>query len=162
MTKTKTPSRSAGGHARAAKLSARRRSGISSKAARTRWSTPPHDVPEKPATRRKPAVHPQQPVVIAAGGILRFKENRIISYMLAWAAGHNWHVGYPRLSDTAPDLNEIARLALAEGKFSKAELRQLNQLAGFSVSGCPNLSDAEFQAAQRAGERLLRRRKNRR
>lgn len=108
------------------------------------------------ATKRKPAVHPQQPVVLAKDGIYRFKQNRIVDYLVRWCAGHNGAMGYPKLSDRAPDLNEIARLGLAEGRFSRDEMRQLNQLVGYSVSGCPLLTNREYDDAQKQADAIER------
>jgi hypothetical protein len=68
-----------------------------------------------------------QPVVTAADGCARFAENRIVRKLLTFAQER----GY--------GLNEIA-MDTAEGKFDPAEVEQLMQLLGYSVSGFCDLS----------------------
>jgi hypothetical protein len=155
MAKTAKSIGRAGGKARAAKLSPERRSEIASAAAQARWGTP------KPTPRSKPAVHPQQPVVMAKDGYLRFKANALVRYMFDWLHGHAGAMGYPKLDAPPPTMNELAYYAKSgaalpndRGKATGADLRQLNQLIGYSVSGCPGLSDAEWEAANKAATRI--------
>jgi hypothetical protein len=100
--------------------------------------------------------HPMQPVVLAKDGIVRFKRNAIVEYLVDWCAGYNNHPGYPKIDGPAPDLNEIARL-----DFSRDDRAQLNQLIGYSVSGCPGLTNAQYDAADKQAQRILRDQKRR-
>lgn len=79
--------------------------------------------------------HPIQPLEKDAEGILRFKENKIVRYLL---------------DHGSIDLNKIADLACA-GKFSVDDQRQFAQLIGYSLSGYAELSyvdDETFEAAE--------------
>src|SRR5688572_9445744 len=108
----------------------------------------------QPRKRRKPALHPMQPVVIDKRGIARFKQNRIVNYLVGWCAGYNAHAGYAKIDGPAPDMNQIARM-VAEGQFPRDDLAQINQLVGYSVSGCPNLPPSVWIQADADAEALL-------
>lgn len=88
-----------------------------------------------------------QPIAIAADGCTRFSENRIVSRLLTVAQEH----GY--------GLHEIAiAIAAAEGKFEQAEVEQLTQLIGYSVSGFCDLSTSKGyskRAAWAKAQRLI-------
>lgn len=66
---------------------------------------------------------PMQPIVLAKDGVIRFKENRIVSALLKAAAEGE------RL-----DLNDIS-IRVQTGTFDRGEWEQLLQLNGISVSG---------------------------
>lgn len=66
-----------------------------------------------------PTEFPMQPLVTDEDGVVRFKQNRIVQYLLD--SGH-------------VDLNALAR-HVAHGLFDPWEWEQLNQLIGYSVSG---------------------------
>jgi hypothetical protein len=86
-----------------------------------------------------------QPVVIAADGCARFAQNRIVRRLLVTAQKN----GY--------DQNDIA-IDVAEGKFEQAEVEQLTQLIGYSVSGFCDLSTSSARhkaAAKRAVQKLI-------
>ena len=68
--------------------------------------------------------HPMQPIVMTPDGVLRFKENAIVKYML----DEGRRTG-------GVDLNKIALLP-----FSQNDNEQLAQLIGHSVSGYGGLS----------------------
>lgn len=75
--------------------------------------------------------HPIQPLALDAYGVMRFKPNAIVTYLL----------------DTHPtcDLNTLARL-----NFSNEDRMQLAQLIGYSLSGFSELSyvdDYTFETA---------------
>ncbi len=64
--------------------------------------------------------HPIQEIVKSKNGVLRFKENKIVTYLL----------------DKGPfDMNHLAMQ-----EFSKEDLEQFAQLIGYSVDGFSNLS----------------------
>lgn len=68
---------------------------------------------------------PYQPVVIDHEGTVRFFRNRIVEMLL----------------DEGPfDMNEIARLAEVEGRFTDEERAQFAQLIGYSIDGYRELS----------------------
>lgn len=74
--------------------------------------------------KRKPTAavleHPQQPIVKDSAGVDRFKENKIVSYLL--------------------DRGGISMNDLAVMPFSKEDRRQFAQLIGYSVNGYHELS----------------------
>ena len=80
----------------------------------------------------KEPTHPMQPLVKTDDGVIRFKENAIVSRLLA--AGR---------AGEKMDLNEIARM-----DFSQEDRMQLNQLIGYSVSGFGDLSTTSTQVTQ--------------
>lgn len=79
---------------------------------------------------------PMQPVVKAADGTIRFKENKIISDMLELCQKHGF------------GLNEIAM-----GDYEKDDRSQLMQLIGYSVSGYGSLSCSRAKHLMRADEK---------
>lgn len=78
--------------------------------------------------------HPTQPLIYV-DGILRFKENRIVSFLLEFARSKG--VG----------LNEISMMP-----FSVEDRQQLAQLIGYSMSGYCELSYVDEAAAIRASK----------
>jgi hypothetical protein len=71
---------------------------------------------------------PRQPIGWADDGVIRFKENKIVKWMLDMGRGGQKF-----------DLNLIV-MRLHEGKFSVEDLIQLDQLIGYSTSGFGDLS----------------------
>lgn len=67
--------------------------------------------------------HPMQPIVLDQQGVARFKENKIVRYLLE-------HGGI--------DMNQLARL-----DFPREDQSQFAQLIGYSVSGFGDLSYAQ-------------------
>ncbi len=67
--------------------------------------------------------HPNQPIEEDAHGVLRFKENKIVSKLLDVASAHGC------------GLDELHRM-----NFSREDWQQFNQLIGYSVSGYASLS----------------------
>jgi hypothetical protein len=65
---------------------------------------------------------PIQPMALDARGVMRFKPNKVVEYLLE-------HGGL--------DLND---LAIASADMPKADWEQFHQLIGYSVSGIPDLS----------------------
>jgi len=83
--------------------------------------------------------HPIQPVYLAEGGVLRFKPNKIVRFLVDKG-------GY--------DLNKLATM-----DFSAEDWEQLAQLIGYSISGAGDLSymsDRVWYMAQKRGEKLLK------
>lgn len=80
---------------------------------------------------------PRQPIVWDKHGVIRFKENAIVRFIVDWCAAKNGGVGYEDIDHEgpAPDLNEIMLR-----KFSNEDRMQLAQLIGYSVSGFGSLS----------------------
>jgi hypothetical protein len=82
--------------------------------------------------------NPIQPLATDAQGVLRFKENRMVSHLLDWAQSRGM------------GLNEMAAM-----DFSQDDREQFSQLIGYSLSGYADLSyvsDATYGAAQRLAE----------
>lgn len=79
---------------------------------------------------------PMQPVVVAADGVIRFKENKIIRAMLELCQKHGF------------GLNEIAAI-----NYEKDDYSQLMQLIGYSVSGYGTLSCSRAKHVKRADEK---------
>jgi hypothetical protein len=85
--------------------------------------------------------HPMQPIELCGDGIVRFKPNRIVQFLVDWAQ--------PR----GMSLNDLARLP-----FDNEDRSQLAQLIGYSVSGFGELSYTDSDdvlAADLAAEQLL-------
>ena len=93
----------------------------------------------------KRARHPMQPLVIASGGIVRFKANEIVRHLVdRWPGA----------------MNELARMG-----FQREDREQLAQLIGYSLSGFGDLSYAPCASvlkADRLASRLLRAKRRRR
>lgn len=86
--------------------------------------------------------HPRQPILLAADNVVRFKENKIVSWMLEMGR-----------QGKAFDLNMIAVTP-----FSVEDRVQLAQLIGYSVSGFGDLSyvpEAEVEACDKEADRVL-------
>lgn len=84
-----------------------------------------------------------QPIVIAADGIVRFKANPIVKYLL-----DNGRV----------DLNQIAAIAQSTGRFTDEDQALFAQLIGYSVSGWGSLSYVtpdDTEKADRISERVI-------
>jgi hypothetical protein len=79
------------------------------------------------------ARHPIQPIIVAEDGLLRFKKNAIVRFLLD--AG-----GY--------DLNALGRMS-----FSDDDREQFAQLIGYSVSGFGELSYASKRRVDLADKR---------
>lgn len=78
--------------------------------------------------------HPLQPLALDSQGVLRFKENKIVSHLLEVGRQHGC------------GLNELACM-----NFSKEDREQFAQLIGYSLSGWGTLiyvSDETYAAAQ--------------
>lgn len=78
--------------------------------------------------------HPIQPLVIDAHGVVRFKENRIVRYLL---------------DNGGIDLNKIALVADEQG-FTQDDEEQFAQLIGYSLRGFHELSYVSDQTAREA------------
>lgn len=89
-------------------------------------------------------LHPQQEIVIGPMGVIRFRENKIISYLQR---------------SGKLNLNEIARM-----NFPREDRIQLAQLIGYSVSGFGDLSYVPRKlagACDAQADKLLRKKKGR-
>lgn len=89
--------------------------------------------------------HPVQPLVRDHLGVIRFKENKIVSHLLDWA------------SSRGMSLNEIAMM-----RFSREDQQQLAQLIGYSLSGYGDLPYVTDRAFERAREQPVSKRKAKR
>jgi len=76
---------------------------------------------------------PMQPIVIAGDGVVRFKENKMVSHLLDFA------------EPLGCGLNELTRM-----DFSQEDRMQFAQLIGYSVSGYGDLSYASDESVLRA------------
>jgi hypothetical protein len=77
--------------------------------------------------------HPMQPVERAPDGVIRFKGNAVVRFLVDWAR------------DRGMSLNELAAM-----DFPAADFEQLAQLIGYSVSGFGDLSYASPEAVAKA------------
>lgn len=83
-------------------------------------------------TRRARAVHPVQPLVKDEYGVVRFKKNAIVVYLL----------------DAGPfDLNKLSLM-----QYSNEDREQFAQLIGYSLSGFGELSYVSDKTFDRAEE----------
>lgn len=73
--------------------------------------------------------HPIQPLERDKQGVIRFKANSIVQYLL---------------KNGGLDLNDLVR---AEAEFTRDDWDQFNQLIGYSHSGIPGVDDEVWQAA---------------
>lgn len=78
--------------------------------------------------------HPDQPLVKSSNGVIRFKKNAIVQFLLD--AGPN-------------DMNTLARMP-----FSDEDRQQFAQLIGYSLCGYGELSYVSNAAYNRAEEQL--------
>ena len=86
-----------------------------------------------------PAPHPIQPLQRDEDGVLRFRANAIVRYVLNWGRAHGH------------GLNEIATM-----EFSKEDWRQFAQLIGYSLDGYGDLSyvdEAAYEEARKMAEK---------
>lgn len=84
------------------------------------------------AKKRGKARHPVQPLITAADGVVRFKPNKIVQYLIDVVA-------------PAMYLNQLARM-----NFTDEDWAQFSQLTGYSLSGWGTLSyvdDKTYDAA---------------
>ena len=88
-------------------------------------------------TTQNPTPH-MQPIEIAADGVVRFRENKIVRFLL----------------DAGPfDMNQLALM-----RFDRANYSEFAQLIGYSVSGYGDLSYADpdvVAAADRIADALI-------
>jgi hypothetical protein len=77
--------------------------------------------------------HPMQPIVFAPDGVIRFKENRIVTHLLDFA------------TPLGCGMNQLAVL-----DFTDDERMQFAQLIGYSVSGYGDLRYASPESVQHA------------
>jgi hypothetical protein len=77
--------------------------------------------------------HPMQPVYRDSDGVIRFKQNKIVRFLVDWAR--------PR----GMSLNDLAMLP-----FDDEDRAQLAQLIGYSVSGFSELSYMSDELVERA------------
>lgn len=90
--------------------------------------------------KRKRLRHPVQPVEWDDHGVLRFKENPIVSYLL---------------DNSRADLDALHLMSDKEG-FTTHDWDQFNQLIGYSVSGCPIRSRVTRSIADEKAEAYMR------
>lgn len=84
--------------------------------------------------------HPMQPLIIDANGVVRFQENKMVSFLLDWA------------TERGMDMNELARW-----EFPTADQTQFAQLIGYSLGGfheLPYVSDADALAASAEAQKI--------
>jgi len=85
--------------------------------------------------------HPIQPLSQDENGVLRFKQNKIVAYIINWCASKNGIAGFPPVYGGAPDLNQLALM-----NFPKEDRQQFAQLIGYSLSGYGELSYVDSDA----------------
>lgn len=84
--------------------------------------------------------HPMQPVEDDGHGVIRFKENKLISFLL---------------KECPYDLNKL-HCKHADGDFNKGDYTQLMQLLGYSVSGYGGLSSSPKKSIKKADKRAAK------
>lgn len=102
---------------------------------------------EKKPTKTSDFSHPRQPIGYAADGVIRFKKNAIIDWMLEQG----------RLGARF-DLNMIVSMFNTK-IFPVEDLVQLDQLIGYSVSGFGDLSyipEQEVSECDKIAEAILK------
>lgn len=75
--------------------------------------------------------HPEQPLIVSKDNVVRFKENKIVSYLLDFATNRGC------------GLNELAMM-----NFSDEDRIQLAQLIGYSASGFQELHYVDADTAE--------------
>jgi hypothetical protein len=80
--------------------------------------------------RKKQGHHPMQSIVIAKDGVVRFKANKIVQFLL---------------DTSASDMNALALM-----EFPREDREQFAQLIGYSVSGFGELSYVSNRTRDRA------------
>ena len=89
-------------------------------------------------------MHPIQPLIEDEQGVVRFKANEIVSYLLVCGR-----------DGKKTDMNEIARL-----NFSRSDREQFAQLIGYSHSGASELSYMSEEVLETAGKIYIAKKKN--
>ena len=89
--------------------------------------------------------HPVQPFVRDHQGVVRFKENKMVSFLLDWAQGKGM------------GLNEMACM-----NFPREDWQQFAQLIGYSTSGYGELSYVTDRQYERATNQPVPKRKAKR
>lgn len=80
--------------------------------------------------------HPMQPLILDEDGIVRFKHNSVVRFLL----------------DTSSfDMNKLWRM-LGSGIFSIEDMEQFYQLIGYSVSGFGEMSHFRAETVSKADE----------
>lgn len=80
--------------------------------------------------------HPDQPLVKDSLGVVRFKGNKIVQFLL---------------DDGPNDMNRLARIP-----FSDEDRQQFAQLIGYSLNGYSELSYVSDEAYERAAKQIVR------
>jgi hypothetical protein len=88
--------------------------------------------------------HPRQPVVYRDGNVIRFKENKIVCWMMEQGRARK---GF--------DLNCIVDLYRA-GEFSLEDLIQVDKLLGYSASGFCGLSYVPIEEVELCNQEVNR------
>lgn len=83
--------------------------------------------------------HPTQPIEVDDGGVVRFKRNKVVEFML----------DHP---DKA-DLNTLS-FQVQLGQLPEADYMQLMQLIGYSVSGYGDLAEGGSKAWRKHAEKM--------
>lgn len=89
-------------------------------------------------------MHPIQPLIEDEHGVVRFKANEIVSYLLDCGR-----------DGKKTDMNEIARL-----NFSRSDREQFAQLIGYSHSGAGDLSYMSEEVLETAEKIYIAKKKN--
>lgn len=103
-------------------------------------------------TTKKLPPHPMQPVYVNDEGIVRFRANAIIRYIVDHA-GDLVHPGAPVIDPVTKRPMHQGRLdlsKLAELDFPQEDREQFSQLMGYSISGYHELSDVSDESAAQA------------
>lgn len=101
--------------------------------------------------------HPMQPIVRATDGVIRFQSNAIVAFIVESLVGRPPHDA----AITTVDGQRITYSDLMAMPWSDADRDHFNQLHGYSVSGLPWRSRKRALEADRAAERVARRRDRR-
>lgn len=83
--------------------------------------------------------HPMQPIAMDNDGVVRFRQNKIVRFLIDWA------------SSRGMDMNALAIIP-----FDADEREQFAQLIGYSVSGFGDLGYSSKEAIEAADEEAER------
>lgn len=82
---------------------------------------------------------PMQPAELDLDGVLRFRENQLVRYLVEWASGRGC------------SLNDLAKVPAR-----RADRDQFTQLLGYSVSGAPLVTRRAQRKRDKIQERFER------
>lgn len=83
-------------------------------------------------------MNPMQPIYVDTQGVVRFKRNAIVDYLLAEAGKRGF---------------TLNQLVAVKGDFSQDDWEQFYQLIGYSISGYGGLDEVSDESVKKAARR---------